>query len=78
MVAPVGRDGGDQAVQLVPLLLQLLHQALDRPSAELKFVLRLVEPYSNYEKIVKAATLWLEFFLLSFSKKSFLRGQNEK
>ena len=30
----VGGDGGDEAVQLVPLLLQLLHEALDRALRE--------------------------------------------
>ena len=30
----VGGDGGDERVQLVLLLLQLLHQALDRPLGE--------------------------------------------
>ena len=33
-MGPVGRDGRDEAVQLVPLLLQLLDQALDRAFAE--------------------------------------------
>ena len=33
-VSAVGGDGGDEAVQLVPLLLQLLHQALDRALRE--------------------------------------------
>lgn len=31
VVRPVGRDGGDQRVQFVALLLQLLHQRLDGP-----------------------------------------------
>lgn len=31
---PVGGDGGDEGVQLVLLLLQLLHQALDGPLGE--------------------------------------------
>ena len=30
----VGGDGGDERVQLVLLLLQLLHQTLDRPLGE--------------------------------------------
>lgn len=28
-MSAVGGDGGDEAVQLIPLLLQLLHQTLD-------------------------------------------------
>lgn len=33
-VDAVGGDGGDERVQLILLLLQLLHQALDRPLGE--------------------------------------------
>ena len=33
-VGAVGGDGRDEAVQLVPLLLQLLHEALDRALGE--------------------------------------------